>query len=140
MHVALVLDKALSFRGKGYSLDRIFPGAATCTIHDQRPLYKSGMLVSKTQPHFSSLLLYTPLYDVILSTVALHIIIQQISILRTLSFSTDVYQRKQEQSSSVFLQEPQKKERHTLTSIIIVSVKIVITCTMSLYECDIIYF
>ena len=137
MHVALVLDKVLSFRGKRHSLNRIFPGA-----HTQfrglfmRPLLERCVSLKNPTPFFITSAVK------ILYIHCCFACIQQIYILRTLSFSTDVYQRKQEQSSSVFLQEPQRKERHTLTSIIIVSVKIVITCrsTMSLYECDIRYF
>ena len=139
MHVVLVLDKAQSFRGKGHSLDRIFPGAhAQFRGLFMRPLLEWCVSLKNPTPFFVTSAVYT-----IIRCNTIHCCfayIQQIYILRTLSFSTDVYQRKQEQSSSVFLQEPQKKERHTLTSIIIVSVQIVITCTMSLYECDIRYF
>ena len=76
MHVVLVLDKALSFRGQGHSLDRIFPGA--CAQFMIRGLFTKPLLgrhvsLKNPTPFFVTSAVYIPLYDVILSTVALHI-------------------------------------------------------------------
>ena len=46
---------------------------------------------------------------------------QQIYILRTLRIGTGIYQRMQEQSSSAFLQEPLRKKRHSLSSLILIN-------------------